>query len=237
MIFYNQCRLIVLNSNVYIIIPVFNEQETIRMVIESMLPYNFTIVVVDDGSTDRSAEMLSTLPVYYLRHKLNLGQGAALQTGISFALLKGAEYLVTFDADGQHRIDDVERLLVPLKNKEADIIFGSRFLKGASANISLSRRIAVKTARWINFIFTGLLLSDAHNGLRAMNKKAAHSINIIEPGMAHASEFLFQVKKMKLKFRELPVNIIYSEYSKKKGQSASNGFNIFIDLLLNKFFQ
>ena len=190
--------------------------------------------MVDDGSSDGSGELIKPLPLFYIQHKVNLGQGAALQTGISFALLNNAEYIVTFDADGQHAVADIERLVMPLQVDEADVVFGSRFMPGADCNISAVKKLTVNIARWINFIFTGLLLSDAHNGLRALNRKAASAITIRESRMAHASEILFEVKKHKLRFMEVPVNILYTEYSRRKGQSAFNGVKIFFDLLFNK---
>lgn len=192
-----------MHQNTYIVIPVFNEQQTIKKVVESILPYNYSVVLVDDGSTDRSVEIIRALPVYYLQHLMNLGQGAALQTGITFALFKGAEYIITFDGDGQHAVSDVENLLLPLKNEEVDIVFGSRFKGGSFTNMSAGRKMMITIARWINYLFTGFLLSDAHNGLRAMNKKAAASIQIKEQGMAHASEILFQVKK---------INFVFAKY-------------------------
>lgn len=226
-----------MHSNIYIVIPVYNERESIKHVVDSLLLHQYSVIVVDDGSTDRSIEIIQTLPVYYLQHAVNLGQGAAIQTGISFALLNQAEYIVTFDADGQHVVADIETLLTPLLNKEADIVFGSRFIAGSFTNISFGRKVALNIARLINYLFTGLLLSDAHNGLRAMNKTAAAIIRIREQGMAHASELLLEVKRNKLRFCEAPVSILYTDYSKKKGQPAINGFKIFFDLLFNKLFK
>ncbi len=214
----------------------FNEQQTIRDVLQSVCK-NYKVVVVDDGSTDLSGKIVKEFPVFYLRHQVNLGQGAALQTGITFSLLQGAEYIVTFDADGQHSASDIDGLLTTLRKDAADIVFGSRFLPGSYSNISAGRKIAVQIARWLNFLFTGLLLSDAHNGLRAMNRKAAASIHLKEGGMAHASEILFQVKKNRLRFSEQAVAILYTDYSKSKGQQTSNGLRIFYNLILNKLFK
>lgn len=223
-------------SEIFVIIPAFNEQEMIKQVIQELLPYKYSIVVVDDGSATPLKDFLSQLPVYVLRHKINLGQGAALQTGIKFAIAKGASYIVTFDADGQHRAADIEQLLAPLLADEADITMGSRFII-SSGNIPPGRKRLLKLARLVNYLFTGLLLTDAHNGLRAMTHKAATFIKIRQAGMAHATEIISEIKTKKLRFREIPVNIRYTEYSKKKGQSAWSGFRIFFDLLLNKIFK
>ena len=167
---------------------------------------------------------------------MNMGQGAALQTGISLALKKDAEYLVTFDADGQHDVSDIDGMLHKLKEEHFDIVLGSRFLPGAGGNISAGRKLFLKAACYLNYLFTGILLSDAHNGLRIMNRHAAESIHLKENRMAHATEILKEIKKHGLKFGEFPVQIHYSGYSKKKGQSLLNSVRIFFDLVLNKIF-
>lgn len=223
-------------AETFVIIPAWNEQEMIKQVIQELLPYKYKIVVVDDGSTTPLKELLNQLPVYILRHKINLGQGAALQTGIEFALSKGAAYIVTFDADGQHQAADIEQLILPLLANEADITLGSRFISN-SGNVPPARKRLLKLARFVNYLFTGLLLTDAHNGLRAMTSKAAVLIKIRQQGMAHATEIISEIKRRNLRFREIPVTIHYTEYSKKKGQSAWSGFRIFFDLLLNKIFK
>lgn len=222
-------------KNVFIIIPAYNEEEVISEVLRELIPLNHTIVVVDDGSTIDLTKSLAG-PVYILRHKVNLGQGAALQTGIEFALAKNAAFIVTFDADGQHQPDDINTLLQPLVNNEADIALGSRFL-GSTNNIPAKRKQLLKFARLVNYFFTGLLLSDAHNGLRAMTAKTAQQIKIRQNGMAHATEIIAEIRKKKISYKEVPVTISYTEYSKNKGQTVWGGFRIFFDILLNKIFK
>ena len=177
------------------------------------------------------------LPVYYIRHLSNLGQGAAIRTGMELALKKKAAYIVTFDADGQHEAGDIEKLLQTLLHEKADIVSGSRFMEGSSHNMATKRKLLLQIARYVNFIFTGLLLTDAHNGLRALTREAAQKIKISENGMAHATELLRQIKKRNLRYCEVPVTIHYTEYSKKKGQTLASSFRIFFDLLLNKLFK
>ena len=223
--------------NTFIVIPVFNEGAVLNTVISHLSIYSYKIIIVDDGSDKVVNPVLGYRNVYFLRHKVNLGQGAALQTGIEFALSKGAEHIVTFDADGQHMASDVEKLLQELKNNTVDIVMGSRFLAEASHNMPRARKIMIKVARYINFFFTGLLLTDAHNGLRAFNKKAASAICITENRMAHATEILSIIKKKKLRYREVPVCIEYSSYSLKKGQTLWSSFRVFLDLLLYKIFR
>lgn len=225
------------HNTTYIIVPAFNENTIIRQVINDLLAHRYRIIVVDDGSEEPVADLLNDLPVHILRHHVNLGQGAALQTGIEYALSNNAGYIVTFDADGQHIATDIERLLQPLVSNEADIALGSRFIEGSKHNMPAGRKIIIKGARWLNYMLTGLLLTDAHNGLRAMNKKAAAAIQITQNGMSHASELLTEIKKKKLRHKEVPVTIRYTDYSKNKGQSAWSSFRIFFDLLLNKIFK
>ena len=225
------------NKSVYIIVPVFNEAFTIRKVITSLLDAGFSVVVVNDHSTDNSFECISDMKVHYLEHAVNLGQGAALQTGIEYALAqKNAGIFVTFDGDGQHRVEDVIEMIKPVQNETADIVMGSRFLPESFSNALFARKMAIHVARIINFLFTGLWLSDAHNGLRAFNRKTAFLLNLKENGMAHASEILFHVAKNKLRIKEMPVQILYTDYSRKKGQSIFGGIKIFFDLIFNRIF-
>ncbi len=224
-------------KKVFIVIPAYNEKAVIRNVLENFRSTGYHVVVIDDGSDEPLNGLLNNLPVYLLRHRVNMGQGAALQTGIEFALSKNADFIITFDADGQHQATDIPALLQPLLEDKADITLGSRFLEGAAHNMPSARKWTLQLARCLNFLFTGLFLSDAHNGLRAMNSKAAQAIHIRENGMAHATELLAQVKKKKLRYAEVPVNIHYSTYSRQKGQSIWSGFRIVFDILLNKIFK
>ena len=224
-------------DDVFVIIPAYNENTIIRQVIQELLPYKYNVVVIDDGSIKPLSPLLNKMPVYSIRHKVNLGQGAALQTGIEFALYKQAKYIVTFDADGQHQANDIEKLLQTILQEKMEIVSGSRFMEGSSHNMAAKRKLLLQIARYVNFVFTGLLLTDAHNGLRAMRREAAQKIKITENGMAHATEILHQIKKRKLRYCEVPVTIHYTEYSKKKGQTLASSFRIFFDLLLNKIFK
>lgn len=221
----------------FIIIPAFNEKAVVRMVLEQILEFEFPVIVVDDGSSeDIRSEVECLKEVIYLRHKVNLGQGAALQTGIDFALQQGADYLITFDADGQHCAADIPAVLTPLLNDETDVVLASRFLIKGSHNASPLKQVVLKGGRWINYLFTGLYLSDAHNGFRALNRIAALSIRINENRMAHATEILAQIKKNKLRYKEIASKITYTAYSRQKGQSLLNSLKIFFDLVLQKLF-
>ncbi len=221
------------HSAIFIIIPSFNEEAVLRSTLEPLLGKPYTIVVVDDGSANDQASFIADLPVTVIRHDQNLGQGAALETGMQYAITNGASYIVHFDADGQHSCTDIEHLLIPVYNNNADVVFGSRFLT-KQPSLPFARFVLLHTARYINFLFTGLLLSDAHNGFRAFNRKAAELMRIKENRMAHASEILILVKKHKLRFKEVAVEVRYTEYSKAKGQSGWNSIRILFDLLLHK---
>jgi len=224
-------------KNIFVIIPSFNEGAQIQKTVKAVLACGYSVVVVDDASSDDTASQVKGLAVDYLRHKVNLGQGAALQTGIEFAKRRGAAYFVTFDADGQHDAADIAGMIDLLKEKKADVIFGSRFLPGAKTNVTASRSFVLQLARYLNYLVSGVLLSDAHNGLRVFSRKTADSIKLTENKMAHATEFQVQVAKAKLKYAEHPVSIHYNAYSKQKGQSNFDAIKIFFEILLYKLFR
>jgi glycosyltransferase involved in cell wall biosynthesis len=223
-------------QDVYVIIPAYNESAAIRLVVGRLVSLGYSVVVIDDGSVPSLYPLLADVPVHYLRHKVNLGQGAALQTGLEYALSRGGEYMVTFDADGQHEGADIERFIRLLEEGQVDIVLGSRFMEAAVHNMSRRRKALLQLARYVNYLFTGLLLSDAHNGVRALNRRAAEAIRIHENRMAHATELLSQVKEKNLRYAELPVHVYYTDYSRAKGQSVFAGFRILFDLLLAKLF-
>jgi Glycosyltransferases involved in cell wall biogenesis len=223
---------------VFVIIPYYNERTVIAEVLRTLEPGGYQVVLVDDGSKNAPGPELKGLkPVYLVRHKVNLGQGAALQTGIDLALLKGATHLVTFDADGQHSAADLPSLLAPLFNNEADITLASRFIRKGSHNASRGKQVVLNAARWVNYLFTGLYLTDAHNGLRAMTRPVAQQLRFRENRMAHATEILLEIRKHKIRYKEVPASVFYTEYSKKKGQSVFNSIRIFFDLVLHKLFE
>jgi len=222
-------------KTVFVVIPAFNEHQSLQLVVDELVDKHYNVVVVDDGSAMDLYPLLKNKPIFFLRHKVNLGQGAALQTGIEFALSRQPSYIVTFDADGQHNANDIEKMLLKLFEAKADIALGSRFIKNNP--IPLKRKILLQAGRYINYLFTRLLLTDAHNGLRAMTKETAEKIRIRENRMAHATEILSLIQKEKLKYIEVPVEVYYTEYSQRKGQTAMSSFRIFFDLLLNKIFR
>jgi len=224
------------NRSIFVIIPCYNEARVVRKTVADVLEKGYSVILVDDCSKDGSKKQLTGLPIYYLRHRVNLGQGAALQTGIDFAKKKGANYIVTFDADGQHDSNDIAGMIKLIEKDKSDIVFGSRFLPGSKTNASGSRTFVLNMARYINYFVSGILLSDAYNGLRLLDRKAADNIRLTENKMAHATQFQVLSAKNRLRYSEYPNNIQYTEYSSGKGLRNWDGIKIFFEILLYKIF-
>lgn len=224
-----------MRADTVLIIPVYNEDKVIKDVIRSASKYFSKIVCIDDGSRDKSAEEISKTKAILVSHPINLGQGAALQTGIEFAReLPGIKYFVTFDADGQHRTKDAIKMVDELRKGKVDIILGSRTL-GRADNMRPSKALILKLAVKFSNITSGVILTDTHNGLRAFNRRVADTIQITMPDMSHASEILDIINKQKYRYKEVPVIINYSDYSMSKGQTLINAVNIGFDVILRKF--
>lgn len=223
-------------SRVYIVVPAYNEASAVCDVVRELRGEFRRVVVVDDGSRDATAAEAARGGAIVLRHVLNRGQGAALQTGIEFCLIRGADIIVTFDADGQHRIQDVHRMLAALESTGADLAIGSRFLD-LQSNLPASRRLTLRIATRFMRLTSGVPLTDAHNGLRAIRRRAAQKIRITLDGMAHASELVDQIDRHGLTVTEVPVVIRYSEYSLRKGQSSLAAIRIAFDYLFKRIFR
>lgn len=220
------------NADTWLIVPLFNEAEVVREVVERARETFPNIVCIDDGSSDDSVAEALAGGATVLRHPINLGQGAALQTGLDFATAQpGAEYFVTFDSDGQHQTSDAERMVARLRAEPLDIVVGSRFLDGRTKP-GLLKKIVLRAAVLFERVSTGVKLTDAHNGLRALNRTAASRIRIRQNRMAHASEIVAQIGRQRLRYAEEPVHIIYTDYSRAKGQSLWNSVNILSELFI-----
>ncbi|GAA2116826.1 glycosyltransferase family 2 protein [Nocardioides bigeumensis] len=189
------------------------------------------VICVDDGSTDKCGELARAAGARVVTHPSNLGQGAALQSGVTFALDDGrTKYIVTFDADGQHRVADADRMVEVARTSGVDIVLGSRFLESTSSGMTAARRAVLRAAVGFTRATTGLALTDAHNGLRVLSRYAAQRISLTQAGMAHASELLNQIAHHRLRHVEVPVTIDYTDYSRSRGQSNINALNILFDL-------
>jgi len=220
-------------ANAWVVVPVYNGAETLPEVLRNLSRLPLTIVVVDDGSSDASEQVARDGATWVVRHSINLGQGAALQTGIRFALSKGAQAIATFDSDGQHDASDIPALIEALRDRSVDFALGSRFL-GDAPGIPWTRRVVLKTGVIFTRLFSGIAVTDTHNGLRAMTRRGAESLDLTLNRMEHASQLLDQVVASGLGYVEVPVRIRYSEDSLAKGQKSTAAVRIAAKLLVER---
>lgn len=219
------------DKGLWIVIPAFNEASVIRDVVRAVRAAFPNVVVVDDCSRDATGELALAEGAVVVRHPVNLGQGAALQTGIDYALSRGAQRVATFDADGQHEVRDLSSMLTVMHERRVDCVLGSRFL-GAAKDIPRARRLLLKAATIFTWLTTGVRLTDAHNGFRLFNAAAARKLDIQQNRMAHASEIVEQIRKLGITFVEAPVHIRYTPYSVAKGQRSWDALRIVADLIV-----
>ncbi|QDU36254.1 Undecaprenyl-phosphate mannosyltransferase [Maioricimonas rarisocia] len=219
--------------DIWIVVPAYNEEERLARTLTSLERAEGNVVVVDDGSSDGTADVARQFPVRVLQHCINCGQGASLQTGIDFALRQGADVIVTFDADGQHSADEIAHLTEPVVHGDVDVALGSRFL-GNSENLPTSRWAILKLGILFTRLVSQVRVTDTHNGLRAFSRKAAERIRITQNRMAHASEILEEIRHHGLRYVEVPVTIRYTAETLAKGQSSWNAVCISGQMLLGK---
>jgi glycosyltransferase involved in cell wall biosynthesis len=216
-----------------IVIAAYNEGPSIADVVSELIAQYPNVVVVDDGSEDDTAQRARAAGACVLTHLVNRGQGAALQTGITYALAQGAEFIITFDADGQHDMADLPALVSPIARGEAEISLGSRFLSRRE-KIPAMRRLILFLAVLFMRVTSRVRLSDAHNGLRAFSRRAAHVLDLKLDRMAHASEIVDQIVASGLPYVEVPVRIRYTDYSLKKGQKSTAALRVAFDYLMGR---
>lgn len=215
--------------DVWIVVPAFNEAGVIGEVIAELRSTFPNVVCVDDGSADDTGDIALRAGAHLVRHPVNLGQGAAIQTGVEYARSQsGASVFATFDADGQHRVSDVLTMIDRLTSEAADIVIGTRFGPGVSRP-PLLKRIVLQTAAWLSPRGRRLGLTDSNNGLRVFNKTVADQLDITMNGMSHATEFVMLIDENRWQVTEQPVEVLYTEYSSAKGQPLLNGVNIIVD--------
>lgn len=224
-----------ITQDIWILIPAYNEASSISSVIQDLRKNGYDhILVIDDGSHDNTREVAHAEGAEVLTHIVNLGQGAALKTGLEYLReTLHPDIIVTFDADGQHCAEDISSLIDPLLNGKADIVLGSRFL-GNQTTIPWFRKVILKLGVLFTNVISHIHLTDTHNGLRALSPKAYNSIEITHRGMEHASDIIDEISSKKLCYCEQPVHIIYSEYSIHKGQPTSNFLKIALKIILKK---
>jgi len=216
---------------VFIVIPAYNEAKRLGTVLKRLKKEGYQqVIVVDDCSTDATAAVAKRAGATVIVHKKNQGQGAGLRTGINAAVKRKADIIVTFDADGQHDPGEIIGLTTPIARGEADVVLGSRFL-GQHPGMPWYKWVTLKGSILVERLLLGVKLSDVHNGFRALSAKAARRIRITRDGMAHASEIVYEVKRKKLSYVEVPVTITYDAYVRAKGQSIFNAFSILWEIL------
>ena len=218
------------NGKVFCVVPAFNEEKNINIIIKQIKPLVDCLVVVDDGSVDQTFKFAQADGIALLKHIINRGQGAALRTGTQWSLNHGADIIVHFDADGQFLSQDIEKIVAPIIAGEAQVVFGSRFLNGSASSAMpfFKKYFIMPLAKAVNKIFFNVNLTDPQSGFRAMSAEAASRINWQQDRMAHCSEIMFQVKKHNFKVKEIPIKVIYRSF----GQSFSDGLKILKDLFI-----
>jgi glycosyltransferase involved in cell wall biosynthesis len=215
--------------DVWIVVPAYNEAGVIGDVISELRSVFPHVVCVDDGSADDTGDIALRAGAHLVRHPVNLGQGAAIQTGVEYARRQpGARVFATFDADGQHRVTDVLAMVDRLDADSADIVIGTRFGAGVSRP-PLLKRVVLQTAAALSPRGRRLGLTDSNNGLRVFNKIVADRLDITMNGMGHATEFIMLIDENRWRVAEQPVDVLYTEYSSAKGQPLLNGVNIIVD--------
>ncbi len=212
--------------------PAFNEERTIGAVILKLKPHVEQIIVIDDGSRDKTRQTAIQNGARVYRHPINRGLGGALSTGIKAALLNGADIMITLDADGQHDPEEIPKLIKPILDNEADVVIGSRFL--VRQPMPLFRRMGIPFFNLITFLLFGIWSTDSQSGMRAFNRKTAQALEIHTNGMEVSSEILKEVKTKRFKLKEIPIKSIYTDYSLSKGQGFVPGLKTLSKLFISK---
>jgi glycosyltransferase involved in cell wall biosynthesis len=225
------------NRNIFIVIPVFNEEKTIGKLAENLSKIGYTVVIVNDGSLDKTYEIAMKCRLKYpenifvLNHVINRGVGVALNTGMSFSVLKGAKDVVTFDGDGQHDIEDIPNVVKPLKENNAEVVNGARTLE----DMPFTKNFANSIMNFLTYIFYGVKVKDSQTGFKGFKSEIIPKINIISSGYGAISEFLREIHKNNLKFEEVNIKTIYTPETQNKGTNMWVGLKIMLKMIINMF--
>lgn len=213
------------------VVRMYNESRVLGSVLAGLQSIVDEVICIDDGSTDGSADIARALGATVVRHTVNLGGGAAMRTGVDYALRETSHsFVVNFDADGQHRAVDARRMLQIARHTGTDVVLGTRDFDERS--MPWPRRVLLRAALCYSRRTTGLALTDTHNGLRVFNRRALAAIRLTQSGMAYATELETSIATAGLSWLEVPVSIVYDAYTLEKGQSNFNAINIVYDLCL-----
>jgi glycosyltransferase involved in cell wall biosynthesis len=218
-----------------VVVRVYNEAPVVGGVISELVAAGLTVIAVDDASTDASATEIDRAGAFRVSHPINLGAGGALQTGFETALrLTDAEYIACFDADGQHQLHDLLGMIERIR-EGYDVVLGSRFLEeGGPTQMSWLRRAILRSAAKLLRRRGGVELTDAHNGLRIVARHVAADVRLSYAGMAYASQLEEHLTRPEYRIVEHPVHILYTDYSRAKGQPLLNSVNILAELAAHR---
>jgi len=222
-------------DDIYIVIPAKDEERFIEEVIQSILDQGFQkIVIVNDNSTDSTREIIESFDhdIYILDHSINLGAGAATQTGIQFAVEQGAKIIATLDADTQHNPADLIPMIKCMETKDMDLVIGSRFLK--KNDIPITRLAFNFVGNIVNYFITGLVVSDSQSGMKVMSRRFAEDLSITYNGFEFCIEIIKNAKIKKSNVFEYPIDVKYTKETMEKGQNIFTGFNM-LGRFLNPF--
>lgn len=224
-------------NDIYIVVPAYNEEKTVSQIIEGIVEEGYNVILVNDGSKDNtlnfSKQSKAKYPdkIFIISHMINRGLGAALKTGMTVALNKGAKYILTFDADGQHAIEDIAKVVKPLQDGEADACIGARPLK----DMPLSKSFANWVMNFLTLIFYGCNVQDSQGGLRAFTSDAASQINVVSSGYGVSSEFIKEISDKNLRLAEVTITTIYTPETQSKGTDAIVGLKILFKMIVDLF--
>ena len=224
-------------NDIFVVVPAYNEENTVSQIIEGIAGEGYNVVLVNDGSKDNTLnlaiESKRKYPdkIFIVSHVINRGLGAALKTGMTAALDKNAEYILTFDADGQHEISDIAKVVKPLQDGEADACIGARPLK----DMPFSKSFANFVMNFLTLVFYGRNVKDSQSGLRAFTANAASQVNVVSSGYAVSSEFIKEISDNHLKLEEVEITTIYTPETQHKGTDAFVGIKILFKMILDLF--
>ena len=226
-----------ITKDVYLVVPAFNEEKTVSQIIEGIAAEGYNVILVNDGSRDKTLDLAIESKrkyphqIFVVSHVINRGLGAELKTGMVLALEKGAKYIVTFDADGQHEIKDIPKVCNPLADGEADVVIGARPFE----DMPLSKSFANYIMNALTLLFYGRKVKDSQSGLRAFTAHAADVINIVSRGYGVSSEFIKEISDKNLRLTEVTITTIYTPETQNKGTDAIVGLRILTKMIIDLF--